>query len=146
MKPTFPRQYTAGFTTNAATAARVTFGVPLQAGDVVKSLRLFVRSTNAAAVAVDAITAALYACGTLPADATAAANGKELIPTTTLPLLPALVDPLTAATGVNWLHIEIPLLYSPDQKTRFPALVVTGGAAAITGFASLVVERPSEQG
>jgi hypothetical protein len=97
------------------------------------------------AVALDAITLAVRVHRNLPTSAAIAANGDTLIDTISIPLVPSLLDPLTAATGVGWVHLDIPLLLIPDLQTRFLSLVVTAGAKDITGVAALVVDRPDEE-
>jgi hypothetical protein len=137
-----PRQYVSAFSVNAATAANVPLP-PLVDDDRVRSLTIYARSA-AGAVALDEITVALFASQQSPATATIAATGRVLLDTITVPLVPALLDPLVAATGVGSLLLKLPLVYTADQQTRIITAVITSGSKALKGIVALEVDRPED--
>lgn len=141
MEPVAPIQYIVSVGTDAAGGLAVF--PALQRGDRIKSLLVHVTEDTNALPNVSQLVLSLYALRSVPADATAAALGRKLIGSVSMPMIPGLSDPTGGAVRVrNHLTVRIPLLVKVDQQTRFIAAVCTnGGGTESVGFLALEVER-----
>lgn len=141
-RPLAPVQYVAPIA--FGTSLLVVLG-PLQAGDVVRSLRLDAGSAANGILGPDNPQMAVYANSDRPTTTAAAANGRTLIKDLSVPSVPHLCDPTAAGVTVSaQVSLVIPLLFVSDKETRYISLVFAQNNAPYNGLASLEVERPEE--